>query len=162
MIQFGYINLIEKNDQSSYIDMLSNFFTANEIINKTKIIFEINTSYSDSELIELNTVIVSNEFNSLGFTKKYMSNAPLYISSTNSQTWFRSTNPSNPIFPIGISIDDNPECKNSCKFDSSNDFVFGIWKLQNTKNRYLIGWDKEKISREFLLYLLHWIFVKNC
>ena len=56
-------------------------------------------------------------------------------------------------------------------FDSNSTIIygfdeeikFGIWKLSSSTNsctKFLIGWDNKLIEKDFLLYLLKWIFIE--
>lgn len=162
---FGYINIIEEKKSRSIFDYFFESNQSNKLSKyKPKIIFEFGTSYSDSDLIELNTYPIDKQYDSLRLITKYDSFVPLYISNLTGITWFRRElidKKFNIVFPFEINIDSQTENKYSCSYYSLDGFVFGIWKLHGNKNRYLVGWNNNEINREFLLYLVHWIFIKN-
>lgn len=168
MVEFGYINVIEsKTKILSFIDGIMSIFCisyldVDDVVEPNKVIFEL----PGQQLIELNSYTIDKKYDSLKLSRGYYYSVPLYIGISDIDAWFQIDKEDQivmPDYPIGTNIDPTSTCKYSRQYKtgySSGLFVFGIWKLKGS-SRFLIGWDEEKISRDLLLYLLNWIFIKN-
>jgi hypothetical protein len=170
-LNFGQIFVIDEttNTNLSFIDLILDFLFADTTTTKThNIIFQMGLTNSDNELIDLQTLPIETKlkYDTSRLIKKYNCPLPLYINMCFSKETLFEIIPSNkivpdhPTIPIG-NIDFETESTKIYGSISKEKIIFGVWKLKTQPNSYLIGWDSEIIPKDFLLYLLNWIFVKN-
>ena len=169
-MQFGYINLINNPCTDTWFDSIIQVFNSDlkPIKQKNTVILELGSLLENKELIELNNYPIDKKYESIKLSKKFNSCTPLYIVNNFNKTYFQINKEDNIeilVYPIGTNIDCK-KCKYSCAYKSTDDLevIFGIWRLQESNSnltKFLVSWNTEKISKDFLLYLLKWIFVEN-
>lgn len=161
-LEFGYIYVINKTHPRSFIDNFLQIFTSSSNENFNEIIFEIGTNYQDKEFIDLTKYQINSEYNSLRLISKYNVHLPLYIDLGLLKTFYEIKPSAKPFHPDSSNIIFDSAC--TITYGKIDDIKFGIWKLNKSNDKfkkYLIGWDKTVIPKDLLMYLVHWIFVKN-
>ena len=176
VLNYGYINLIDKTPESDLLSNIFQIFTLDPNPNKDNIevIFEFN-----DQIVDLKTCVIDKTYKTT-YIAKYNSTMPLYISYDSYRKTLFEIDPSNLLLPCSSTLASSKEMLPShpsvlysnINWESDKTKIyghlnkkeigFGIWKLKNSTSKYqkyLIGWDPETISQDLLYFLLVIIFV---